>query len=155
MKRNIVKNTTIIFLLPAIFLLTSSNTRQSSEFKVKKVVIDAGHGGKDPGTHGKFSKEKNITLKVATKVGEYIKEYLPDVEVIYTRDNDTFVELEERASMANKKNADVFISIHANALPSKPSIYGTETYVMGLHKSEGNFEVAKRENSVILYGRRL
>ncbi len=151
MKRNIVKNTTIIFLLLAIFLLTSSNTRQSSEFKVKKVVIDAGHGGKDPGTHGKYSKEKDITLQVATRVGGYIKEYLPDVEVIYTRNSDKFVELEERASMANKKDADVFISIHANALPSKPGVYGTETYVMGLHKSEGNFEVAKRENSVILY----
>ncbi|MEJ2005363.1 MAG: N-acetylmuramoyl-L-alanine amidase [Cyclobacteriaceae bacterium] len=151
MKRNIVKNSTIIFLLLAIFLLTSSNTRQSSEFKVKKVVIDAGHGGKDPGTHGKFSNEKDIVLDVATRVGAYINEYLPDVEVIYTRDDDTFVDLEDRAAVANSKDADVFISIHANALPSKPTVYGTETYVMGLHKSEGNFEVAKRENSVILY----
>lgn len=150
MKRDILKNRAIIFLLPAIFLLTSSSTLQNSEFKVKKIVIDAGHGGKDPGTHGKFTKEKNITLTVAKKFGSYIKEYLPDVEVVYTRTNDTFVELEDRAAIANKSEADVFISIHANAI-SKPSIYGTETYVMGLHKSEGNFEVAKRENSVILY----
>ena len=150
MKRDILKNRAIIFLLPAIFLLTSSSTLQNSDFKVKKIVIDAGHGGKDPGTHGKFTKEKNITLTVAKKFGSYIKEYLPDVEVIYTRTNDTFVELEDRAAIANKAEADVFISIHANAI-SKPTIYGTETYVMGLHKSEGNFEVAKRENSVILY----
>ena len=150
MKRDILKNRAIIFLLPAIFLLTSSSTLQNSDFKVKKIVIDAGHGGKDPGTHGQFTKEKNITLTVAKKFGSYIKEYLPDVEVIYTRTNDTFVELEDRAAIANKAEADVFISIHANAI-SKSTIYGTETYVMGLHKSEGNFEVAKRENSVILY----
>lgn len=148
-KRKIVKNIAIVFLLVAISLLTSSSTIQTEEFKVRTVVIDAGHGGKDPGTHGEFSKEKDVVLTVAKKLGGYIHEYLPDVKVIYTRSTDTFVELEERAEIANRNEADVFISIHANAV-SRSSIYGTETYVMGLDKSEGNFEVAKRENSVIL-----
>jgi N-acetylmuramoyl-L-alanine amidase len=118
---------------------------------VDKVVIDAGHGGKDPGTHGLFSQEKNISLKIAKELGRIIEENLKDVDVIYTRANDTFVELEDRPIIANKNDADVFISIHCNAVPAnKEHIYGTETYVMGLHKEEGNFEIAKRENSVIL-----
>lgn len=149
-KRKNVKNIAIIAVLLAITLLNSSNTIRKSDFKVKTVVIDAGHGGHDPGTHGDISEEKDIALDVAKKVGSYITEYLPDVKVIYTRDKDTFIELEQRAVIANKNNADVFISIHANAV-SKNTIYGTETYVMGAHKTEGNFEVAKRENSVILY----
>lgn len=117
---------------------------------MRTIVIDAGHGGKDPGTHGAISKEKDVVLVVAKKLGGYINEYLPDVKVIYTRSKDEFIELEERAEIANKRDADVFISIHANAV-SRSSIYGTETYVMGLDKSEGNFNIAKRENSVILY----
>lgn len=145
-----VKNLAIACLLIAITLLTSSTAPKKSDFKIKTVVIDAGHGGHDPGTHGNFSKEKNVALNVAKKVGGYINEFLPDVKVIYTRDSDEFIELEQRAVIANKNNADVFISIHANAV-SKNTIYGTETYVMGPHKSQGNFEVAKRENSVILY----
>ncbi len=149
-KRKIVKNNAIVFLLLAISLLTSSSSPQTSDFSVKTIVIDAGHGGKDPGTHGQMSEEKDIVLDVALKVGSYIKEYLPDVKVIYTRSNDTFIELEERAAIANRNDADVFISIHANAV-SRNTIYGTETYVMGLDKSDGNFEIAKRENSVILY----
>ena len=149
-KRKIVKNIAIVAVLLAITLLTSSTSLKKSDFKVKTVVIDAGHGGHDPGTHGDFSKEKDIALNVALKVGEYINEYLPDVKVIYTRNSDKFIELEQRANIANKNNADVFISIHANAV-SKNTVYGTETYVMGQHKTEGNFEVAKRENSVILY----
>ncbi len=149
-KRKKVKNIAMIGVLLAITLLNSSNTVRKSEFTVKKVVIDAGHGGNDPGTHGEFSKEKDIALKVALQVGAYIKEYLPDVEVVYTRDSDRFIELEQRANIANKNRADVFMSIHVNAV-SKSTVYGTETYVMGAHKTEGNFEVAKRENSVILY----
>lgn len=149
-KRKKVKNIAIVVVLIAITLLTSSTSLRKSDFQVKTVVIDAGHGGHDPGTHGIISKEKDIALKVATKVGGYINELLPDVKVVYTRDADNFVELEQRANIANKNNADVFISIHANAV-SKNTIYGTETYVMGTHKTEGNFEVAKRENSVILY----
>lgn len=148
-KRKIVKNIAIVFLLLAITLLTSSSTLRKSDFKVKTVVIDAGHGGHDPGTHGKFSEEKDIALDVALKLGGYIKEYLPDVKVIYTRNDDHFVELEQRAHIANENNADAFISIHVNAV-SRNTIYGTETYVMGPHKTDANLEVAKRENSVIL-----
>ena len=149
-KRMKVKNIAMVAVLLAITLLTSSTSLRKSDFQIKKVVIDAGHGGHDPGTHGNISKEKDVALEVSKKLGGYINEYLPDVEVIYTRDSDTFVELEQRAVIANKNQADVFISIHANAV-SKNTIYGTETYVMGTHKTEGNFEVAKRENSVILY----
>ena len=111
-------------------------------------MIDAGHGGKDPGTHGELSNEKDIALNIALKLGKTINTYLPDVEVIYTRDSDHFVELEGRAYIANKNGADLFISIHCNAV-SNDKIYGTETYVMGLDKVEGNMRVAEKENSVI------
>jgi len=120
------------------------------------VVIDAGHGGKDSGTRGAVSKEKDIALNIALELGKTIQKYLKDVKVIYTRTDDTFIELEERAQMANKNGADLFISIHCNSLPEttpdarKQSIFGTETYIMGMHTSEANFDVAKRENSVIL-----
>ena len=152
-----MKNITIVFLLLAITLLTSSNSSRKSDFKVKTIVIDAGHGGHDPGTSGINSKEKKIALQVALKVGSYINEYLPDVKVIYTRKKDEFIPLEGRALVANKNKADAFISVHVNALPEsvsdtrKNQVNGTETYVMGPHKTEDNFEVAKRENSVILH----
>lgn len=116
---------------------------------MQKVVIDAGHGGHDPGTRGKISKEKDVALKIALKVGQYIDEKIPGVEVIYTRDDDTFVELHGRAYIANKNGADVFISVHCNAFPPNPDVTGTETYVMGLSKAGRNLEVAKKENSVI------
>jgi len=120
-----------------------------SQQKVRKVVIDAGHGGKDPGAVGKYSKEKDIALSIALKTGDYIQKHLPDVEVIYTRKTDVFIELHNRARIANDSEADLFISIHCNANnSSKP--YGTETYVMGLHKSQANLEVAKLENAAIL-----
>ena len=131
-------------------MLSSFNNTGVRSFKVQKVVIDAGHGGKDPGTHGQFSQEKSVALTIARKFGGYVNKYLPDVEVIYTRDDDTFVELEGRAYIANKNGADVFISIHCNALPSRSDVYGTETYVMGLDKQAGNLEIAKKENEVIL-----
>lgn len=151
-----MKNIAIATLLLAITLLSSSTTLRKSEFQVKTVVIDAGHGGRDPGTSGSYSVEKDIALKVALKLGAYIEEYLPDVKVIYTRKTDTFVEVHERANIANRNEADVFISIHANSLPRnisaarKEAVYGTETYVMGAQNTGRNFEVAKRENSVIL-----
>ncbi|WP_317191631.1 N-acetylmuramoyl-L-alanine amidase family protein [Fulvivirga sediminis] len=151
-----MKNITIVFLLLAITLLSSSSQIKKTDFKVKTVVIDAGHGGHDPGTHGSSTKEKDLVLKVALKLGSYIEEYLPDVKVIYTRDDDTFVTLKGRAEIANKNKADVFISIHANSLPEsvsttrKNQIRGTETYVMGAQNTGRNLEVAKRENSVIL-----
>lgn len=112
-------------------------------------MIDPGHGGKDPGTHGKNAKEKDVALKIALKLGSYIEKNIPDVKVIYTRKDDKYLGLDERADIANKNKADLFICIHANSLPGAPA-YGTETYVMGLHKDKNNFELAKRENSVIL-----
>jgi N-acetylmuramoyl-L-alanine amidase len=111
-------------------------------------VIDAGHGGKDPGCRGKVGRESEITLKVAIELGRILKENIPGIKVIYTRQRDQFVELYDRAELANKNNADLFISIHCNSGPKH--IYGTETYTMGLGTSEGNLEVAKRENAVIL-----
>lgn len=144
-----LRNIGFIALFLAITLLNSSSTHITREFKIRTVVIDAGHGGKDPGTHGANLKEKNLVLKIALKVGGYIEKNMPEVKVIYTRKNDTFIPLDERAEIANRNKADVFISIHANASPSA-SAYGTETWVMGLNKSEKNIEVAKRENAVIL-----
>ncbi len=112
-------------------------------------MIDPGHGGRDPGTSGKKTKEKDIALKISLKLGEYIEKNLPDVKLIYTRKDDRYLALEERPEIANKAKAQLFICIHANSLPGAPA-YGTETYVMGLSKEKGNFEVAKRENEVIL-----
>ena len=149
--RDIVRNIVLIGCLAFLLVLGSYKTVGVRLYKVDKVVIDAGHGGKDSGTVGSISKEKDIALKIALELGRIIKENLPDVEVIYTRDKDNFVELEDRAMMANKNDADLFISIHCNAVPAnKNQIYGTETYIMGVHKDGANFEIAKRENSVIL-----
>jgi N-acetylmuramoyl-L-alanine amidase len=117
---------------------------------VRTVVIDAGHGGKDVGCAYGGVYEKDVALKVALMVGEQLKKVSPDIHVIYTRKTDVFVELWERAGIANRNNADLFISIHCNAVSNKPEAFGTETFAMGLHKSDGNLEVAKRENEVIL-----
>ncbi|MGB0525404.1 MAG: N-acetylmuramoyl-L-alanine amidase family protein [Flammeovirgaceae bacterium] len=116
---------------------------------LKTVVIDAGHGGKDPGCLGSHSMEKNIALDVALQLGKLIERLQPDIHVIYTRTSDTFIPLERRADIANKAGADLFISIHCNAHQSKEK-FGTETYIMGLHVSKSNLRVAMRENSVIL-----
>ncbi len=143
-----MKHYIIIFL--SIILHLSINTDFAlSQYKIRTVVIDPGHGGKDPGAIGTKAKEKDITLSISLKLGEYIKKYLTDVNVYYTRKKDVFIELFKRAEIANKKHADVFISIHVNSFySSKP--YGTATYVMGLKKSKDNIAVAKRENAVIL-----
>ena len=114
------------------------------------VVIDAGHGGKDPGTVGPKSREKNINLAVALKTGKYIKENLRDVKVIYTRDDDTFIELDERANVANRNKADIFISIHSNWISDK-RVTGAETFVLGQSKDDANLQVAMKENSVITF----
>ena len=138
----------IAIVLLAIFCFNPTVWGQKSG-KITTVVIDAGHGGKDPGAIGKHAKEKDIVLKIALKTGQYIEEYLKDVKVIYTRKTDRFVELYKRAEIANSNNADVFISIHCNAINS-PGTYGSETYVMGLHKENANLNVAMMENAAIL-----
>lgn len=152
-KSNNVTITQILIKLFLTALLIFVNTYiyadGGEKYKIKTVVIDAGHGGKDPGAVCSQGYEKNLVLDIALKVGKYIEENIEGVKVIYTRDNDTFVELYRRAKIANDAKADVFISIHANANESsKP--FGAETYVMGLSKSSVNLEVAKKENSVIL-----
>jgi N-acetylmuramoyl-L-alanine amidase len=144
-----VRNIGLTALLTAITLLNSSSTYPPKEFKVDVVVIDAGHGGHDEGTHGKLLKEKDVALKIALKVGAYIEKNFPDVKVIYTRKDDKYIALDERAEIANRNHADLFICIHANANPNSKA-FGTETFVMGLHKDENNLAIAQRENSVIL-----
>lgn len=114
------------------------------------VVIDAGHGGKDPGTLGLKSKEKNVALSVALRTGKYISENLKDVRVIYTRDNDTFIGLDERAAIANRNKADIFISIHANGMDDKRP-FGSETWVLGQSMDDANLKLAMKENSVITF----
>ncbi|MBR6287345.1 MAG: N-acetylmuramoyl-L-alanine amidase [Bacteroidaceae bacterium] len=114
------------------------------------VVIDAGHGGHDPGAIGKFSKEKNINLNIALEVGRLIENNCKDVRVVYTRKKDVFVTLDGRAHIANKAKADLFISIHTNALPNGRIARGVETYTLGMARAQANLDVAKRENSVIL-----
>ncbi len=145
-----MKRINLIFVLLALMFLGTSGTVAPKVIKIRKVVIDAGHGGDDPGAVGKKSKEKDITLSVALKIGNYIKTAFPEIEVIFTRKTDVFVELYKRAKIANDNKADLFISIHCNASKStEPS--GTESWVMGLHKSQANLEVAKKENAAILY----
>ena len=115
------------------------------------LVIDPGHGGHDAGAIGAFSKEKDINLKTALAFGRYLERYCPDVNVIFTRKKDVFVTLHGRADIANKAKADLFISIHTNAAPTRPSsVRGLETYTLGMHRAADNLEVAKRENEVIL-----
>lgn len=110
------------------------------------VVIDAGHGGHDPGAIGKRGKEKNINLSVALKLGRLIKQNCPDTKVIYTREKDIFVPLHRRAEIANDAKADLFISIHTNSLAARNSkVRGTETYTLGLHRTQENLEVAKKK----------
>jgi N-acetylmuramoyl-L-alanine amidase len=116
---------------------------------IRTVVIDAGHGGRDPGAVGKNGKEKDIALAIALKLGKYIEENIPEVKVIYTRKTDVYPKLIERANIANEAEADLFISIHVNA-STRSSAFGTMTLVLGQHRAEENFDVAVRENSVIL-----
>lgn len=117
---------------------------------VRCIVIDAGHGGKDPGAVSGKLIEKNIVLNVALRLGELIGEQYPDIRVVYTRNDDRFVELAQRSDIANRADADLFISIHTNA-SRNTSAYGTETFVMGVDKSNANLEVAMRENNVITF----
>lgn len=123
---------------------------ENSPNRLRTVVLDAGHGGKDPGCVGRRTRESRVVLKLVLELGRRIKREMPNVRVIYTRASDHFVELAERSAIANRNRADLFISIHCNASPNSSRVYGTETYTMGLHKTQGNLDVAKRENAVIL-----
>ncbi len=115
------------------------------------LVIDAGHGGHDAGARGSFSSEKNINLNVALAFGKYVEKNCPDVKVIYTRKTDVFIPLHKRADIANKNHADVFVSIHTNALPGGKVARGLETYTMGMRRSDEKLSAAQRENAVITY----
>ena len=121
-----------------------------NDYQIKTVVIDPGHGGHDPGCLGSDSQEKHLALGVGQKLAEAIRRVRPDIRVIMTRDEDVFIPLYERAAIANRNQADLFISIHCNFMPGRSDVKGSETYVMGLHTAEHNLEVAKRENEAIL-----
>jgi len=136
----------LLLILLDVNLFAKKPTRNS---KINLVVIDAGHGGHDPGAVGSKLKEKDVVLAIALKLGKLIESNFSDVKVIYTRKTDEFIELYRRAKIANENHADLFISIHCNSTKSKES-YGTETWVMGLSKSKSNLEVAKKENAAIL-----
>ena len=144
--RNFLKT---LFVLLLVFSGSNLSNAQAGS-KINTIVIDAGHGGKDPGALGKRSKEKDIALAVALKTGAYIEKNLPDVKVVYTRKDDRFIPLHKRAEIANKNNADFFLSIHCNAAESSKAS-GAETYIMGLHKDEQNLNVAMKENAAILF----
>lgn len=146
MKKGLFK----ILLLSAIIWLVCIPCSTKLWGKDFVVVIDAGHGGHDPGAIGKISKEKNINLKVALQVGKLIQTNCKDVKVIYTRKTDVFIPLDRRAEIANNAKADLFISIHTNAVAKGKTVRGVETFTLGLARSEQNLEIAKRENSVIL-----
>ena len=120
------------------------------DYRIKKVVIDAGHGGHDSGCESDAGMEKKNTLAIALKLGEKIKDNFPNISIIYTRDKDEFIELHRRADIANKAKADLFISIHCNSTDESAGANGTETYVLGMHKKDENFNVARRENGSIL-----
>ncbi len=145
-----MKRLVVIFVIGFLFVGKAFEVKADRRGFVNTVVIDPGHGGREPGAVGRRSKEKDIALAISLKLGEYIREHIEDVEVIFTRDNDVFVPLHERARIANEINADLFISIHCNSATSRTA-QGTETFVMGLHRNQANLEVARRENKSILY----
>jgi N-acetylmuramoyl-L-alanine amidase len=136
-----------LFMLCVWVSSSAYGQSNSGNSQLKTVVIDAGHGGKDPGCHGGYSHEKDVCLSMALKLGKLIKEKYPKINVKYTRETDVFIELIERANIANRANADLFICIHANA--GSNVAYGTETYVLGLHRTESQKKVMERENSII------
>lgn len=134
-------------LLSLLLVFTILGEAAAKQFTL---VIDAGHGGHDAGALGSFSKEKDINLRTALAFGSYVERNCPDVKVIYTRKRDVFVTLHDRADIANKAKADLFVSIHTNSLPGGKLARGLETYTLGMHRAADNFDIAKRENSVIL-----
>ena len=145
-----MKRQIIIFGILSFLFVFAQTAYADRHGYVRKVVIDPGHGGKDPGALGSQSKEKDLVLAIALKLGGYIESNFNDVEVIYTRTTDEFVGLHRRAQIANENKADLFISIHCNSAANRRA-YGSETFVMGLHRSQENLEVAKKENAAILF----
>ncbi|HNQ12098.1 MAG TPA: N-acetylmuramoyl-L-alanine amidase [Bacteroidia bacterium] len=141
-----------VFLIAVLITLSFISAHaiffSKTRSEIKKVVIDAGHGGHDSGCLGSSGKEKHVALDISLKLGKLIESNYSDIEVVYTRKTDVFVELHERAKIANTNQADLFICIHCNA--GNSAAIGAETYVMGLHKSDENLAVAKRENSAVL-----
>lgn len=147
MNKNRFRTLAVVQILCLLLLATNAFAQG---YGVKTIVIDPGHGGHDSGACGKNSKEKDIVLKVALLTGKYIEQYLDDVQVIYTRQIDTFINLKDRPKIARKAHADLFVSIHANAATNTRA-YGAETFVLGTNKSEANLKVAQLENSVITF----
>jgi N-acetylmuramoyl-L-alanine amidase len=149
---------TILFSI--VFITSSSFNPPVKHYALTRVCIDAGHGGHDSGCISGKAKEKDVALGIALKLGKYIENHFPEVKVIYTRKTDVFVELHERAAIANNAKADLFICIHCNSACYRDKkkrkdvcneeTNGVETWVMGLHKSEANLEVSKRENEVVM-----
>ena len=149
--RELLTTIATIALICAFIFTASAEEGAQNSIKIKTVVLDAGHGGKDTGAISKNGaiKEKDITLSVALKLGKMINSNYPDVKVVYTRKRDEYIELSKRAEIANRNKADLFISIHVNSQKGTTAT-GTETFVMGTHKSSSNFEICKLENSVIV-----
>ena len=138
------KKITLIWVV--LWMLAMTSFAANRNFTL---VIAAGHGGHDAGARGAISMAKNVNLSVALQFGRYVEKYMPEVRVIYTRKTDKFVSLIERANIANRANADLFISVHTNALPAGKIARGFETYTLGMHRAKDNLDVAMRENSVI------
>ena len=151
MRKTQLKPLLIVSIAAALTLISSafSGVEKPVKYTLKTIVIDPGHGGTDPGCGTAGVWEKKVALDVSMKLGKMLADSMPGVKVIFTRTTDKFVDLAERAVLANKVKADLFVCIHCNT-SSNSTAYGTETYAMGLHKTEGNLLVAKRENDVIL-----
>lgn len=144
------KRMSLLFLM-LLGLFITNNLQAQEKMKIRKIVLDAGHGGKDPGNLGTTryeTTEKDITLSVTLKLGKYLEELLPDVEVIYTRKDDSYPTLNDRVELANKEKADLFISIHCDAF-TKSSAKGSGTFIMGMHKTKESLRVAMKENASI------
>ncbi len=146
---NNIKGLKMAIIVISVFIMPGFSQTPIPSNKTWVIVLDAGHGGKDPGALGAVSREKSINLAIALKTGEYLEQNVSNVKVLYTRKSDVFVEVKERAEFANRNKADLFISIHANWAGSK-TVKGAETYVMGVAKDKENLEVAMKENEVIL-----
>jgi N-acetylmuramoyl-L-alanine amidase len=144
-----MKKLTVLLVLIAAFWCVSNTETNTKPNIIRKIIIDAGHGGKDPGCSGHKHLEKDVSLKISQMLGANIKIFSPTVEVVYTRSRDEFIALHDRARKSNSEKGQLFISIHANAATT-PNMYGTETYILGLDSKEESYETIKRENASIL-----